>query len=127
MQRPHKEKMCFDNTKKFWKYRKICLKHEEHKNVFYYIALYLCKLINRKSNSGIPVNRDVNEFIAPHGLSGIYISKKAIIGEDCIIFHQVTIGSNTLKDSKKFGAPRIRKKCIHRCRSKNNRKCKCWK
>ena len=43
----------------------------------------------------------------PHGLSGIFISKKAKIGMNCVIFHQVTIGSNTLSDSKHFGSPTI--------------------
>ena len=31
----------------------------------------------------------------------------AKIGRNCVIFHQVTIGSNTLSDSKKCGAPII--------------------
>lgn len=45
--------------------------------------------------------------ILPHGLFGIFISHSAYIGKNCVIFQQVTIGSNTLKDSKKFGAPKI--------------------
>lgn len=28
----------------------------------------------------------------PHGLSGIFINDKAVIGCGCVIFHQVTIG-----------------------------------
>ena len=75
----------------------------------YYIYLYKCKKINRKVNSGIPVSAEINEFVVPHGLSGIYISKGAKIGNNCVIFHQVTIGSNTLKDSKKLGVPVIRR------------------
>lgn len=43
----------------------------------------------------------------PHGLMGIFISNSARIGKGCVIFQQVTIGSNTLKDSKNFGAPHI--------------------
>ena len=43
----------------------------------------------------------------PHKLSGIFISNSARIGKGCTIFHQVTIGSNTLKDSKNLGAPTI--------------------
>lgn len=38
---------------------------------------------------------------------GIFISQGAKIGENAVIFHQVTIGSNTLKDSKGYGAPQI--------------------
>lgn len=42
----------------------------------------------------------------PHGISGIFISREAKIGSNCTIFHQVTIGSNTLQDSN-FGSPVI--------------------
>ena len=43
----------------------------------------------------------------PHGLFGVFISGGAKIGADCTIFHQVTIGSNTLSNTKKPGAPTI--------------------
>lgn len=43
----------------------------------------------------------------PHDLYGIFISGGTSIGNDCIIFQHVTIGSNTLKDSKGYGAPTI--------------------
>lgn len=43
----------------------------------------------------------------PHGLFGIFISNNAVIGKNCVIFQQVTIGSNTLIDSKNFGSPKI--------------------
>lgn len=43
----------------------------------------------------------------PHGLCGIFISTDAKLGKDCVIFQQVTIGSNTLKDSKGFGSPTL--------------------
>lgn len=43
----------------------------------------------------------------PHGVFGIFISDDAIIGKDAVIFQNVTIGSNTLIDSKKFGSPKI--------------------
>ena len=33
----------------------------------------------------------------------------AEIGENCVIFQQVTIGSNTLKDSENFGSPKLGK------------------
>lgn len=45
--------------------------------------------------------------VFPHGITGIFISSGAQIGLNCVIFHQVTIGSNTLKNSKQYGAPRI--------------------
>lgn len=47
----------------------------------------------------------------PHGIFGIFISGEAVIGSNCVIFQHVTIGSNTLIDSKGFGAPTIGDKC----------------
>ena len=43
----------------------------------------------------------------PHGIQGIFISNSAKLGRDVVIFQQVTIGSNTLPDSKNPGAPVI--------------------
>lgn len=48
-----------------------------------------------------------NKPILPHGLNGIHISTKSIIGSNVIIFHQVTIGSNTIQGHKKYGSPKI--------------------
>jgi serine O-acetyltransferase len=47
------------------------------------------------------------EPIFPHGLSGIFISQSAELGPDCVIFHHVTIGSNTLITSRGLGVPRM--------------------
>lgn len=59
-------------------------------------------------NCEIPITAIVpNDTIFPHGLNGILISKGAKIGQGCTIFQQVTIGSNTLKDSKSIGSPII--------------------
>jgi serine O-acetyltransferase len=43
----------------------------------------------------------------PHGFFGIHISRGAVIGTGCVIFHEVTIGSNTLLASKSQGSPTI--------------------
>ena len=43
----------------------------------------------------------------PHGCVGVFISNDAVIGRDAGIFQQVTIGSNTLPDSKRPGSPVI--------------------
>lgn len=45
--------------------------------------------------------------VLPHGLYGIFISNSAVIGKHVIIYHHVTIGSNTVKGSKGYGAPTI--------------------
>lgn len=49
--------------------------------------------------------------ILPHGPIGIFISNGAKIGHNCVIFHQVTIGSNTLADSSHRGYPTIGDNC----------------
>jgi serine O-acetyltransferase len=43
----------------------------------------------------------------PHGPMGVFISNDAKIGKNAVIFQQVTIGSNQLKDSAKKGSPII--------------------
>lgn len=48
----------------------------------------------------------------PHGLTGILISSGAKIGKKCTIYHQVTIGSNSLGDSKGAGSPTIGDNCL---------------
>ncbi len=73
----------------------------------YYYAWRYHRLLNRY-NSSIPFSvtfDDIPTF--PHGVYGVFISMGARIGKNCVILHQVTIGSNTLKDSKHFGAPTL--------------------
>lgn len=47
----------------------------------------------------------------PHGLHGVFISSGAKVGRNAVIFHQVTIGSNTLANSNGKGAPTIGDDC----------------
>ena len=68
--------------------------------------------MQQKFNSGISLSSDIKgPLTLPHGLTGIFISRGAVIGKECVIFHQVTIGSNTLKDTKRKGAPKIGNNC----------------
>lgn len=46
-------------------------------------------------------------LILPHGVSGIFLTRSAEIGKNVVIFQQVTIGANTIKGSKSYGAPVI--------------------
>lgn len=64
------------------------------------------KILDRH-NAIIPCLDRIQPFATPHGLAGIFISYGATIGAGCTIFHQVTIGSNTLGDSRGQGAPVI--------------------
>lgn len=64
-------------------------------------------LMNR-NNADIPLETQIDSLPTfPHGLTGIFISCGAKIGKNCVIFHQVTIGSNTLPDSRGKGSPVI--------------------
>lgn len=55
---------------------------------------------------GLPAQFQSNPIL-PHGLNGIHISSMAQIGKDCVIFQQVTIGSNTISGHKRWGSPVI--------------------
>lgn len=72
------------------------------------IAKLKYKKIQKECCSSIPLSTKFNGMPTfPHGINGILISEGAVIGSGCVIFHQVTIGSNTLKDSKSKGSPTI--------------------
>ena len=76
----------------------------------YYIGIYT--LFLDRMGSYIGYNSKIQGIPCfPHGIRGIFISGGAIIGENCVIFQQVTIGSNTLIDSKGKGAPIIGDNC----------------
>lgn len=69
---------------------------------------FMCSRILYKNNASIELCTKIKGKINfPHGLNGILISAGAEIGENCTIFHQVTIGSNTANGSKKQGSPKI--------------------
>lgn len=48
-----------------------------------------------------------DNIIFPHEFNGIFISENAVIGNNVVIFQQVTIGSNNLSDSIRRGSPTI--------------------
>lgn len=73
-----------------------------------FYMLYVSRTLTR-FNASIPTTDAVAHFAAPHGFSGVYISAGAHVGEGCVIFHQVTIGSNTFRDSRGAGAPTLGK------------------
>ena len=61
-----------------------------------------------KNCAGIALGSQIDGLPTfPHGFTGIFISEGAKIGKDCVIFHQVTIGSNTLPGSRGRGCPTI--------------------
>lgn len=81
---------------------------KQHKGILKNIYEIQLLRLYRKYNCWVPTIADIKESVVfPHELNGIFISQGAKIGENCVIFHQVTIGSNNLKDSKRKGAPQI--------------------
>lgn len=64
----------------------------------------------RKNSDISPSTYIVGIPCFPHGEFGVFISRNAVIGENAVIFQQVTIGSNTLKGSN-CGSPIIGSNC----------------
>ncbi len=65
-------------------------------------------LYQYENNSSIAWNsRFKSEPCFPHGMKSIFISGGALIGNNCVIFQQVTIGSITLPDARSKGVPVI--------------------
>ncbi len=94
--------------KLFFKCRRAVLKaRERHCGFLAFFPKLICRMINRSYGAGVPVDKNIEEFSAPHGFSGVFISKDARIGKGCTIYQQVTIGSNGDKSSKHYGAPQI--------------------
>lgn len=85
----------------FWKYRERLISlGKERTRVYDAYLNHNCASIGLKSIfKAIPTT--------PHGLHGIHISDGAVLGKDITIMQNVTIGSNTLKDTKRYGAPKI--------------------
>jgi len=86
----------------FWNFKSSCkenpnkLKSKIYDNYQHYNS---CGISQFSDFRGYP--------ILPHGFFGIFVSAGATIGKNCVIFHHVTIGSNTLLDSKSAGSPSI--------------------
>lgn len=47
----------------------------------------------------------------PHGFHGVFIAGGAKIGDNCVVFHQVTIGANPMPFSSTTGIPTIGSNC----------------
>ncbi|MFH6770575.1 serine acetyltransferase [Gaetbulibacter aestuarii] len=70
--------------------------------------LFILKGFQHETNSFLPFNNKIKGPLnLMHGTYGIFISGKAVIGRNCSIYQQVTIGSNMLVDSKTLGSPNI--------------------
>ncbi len=98
-----------DPVTKFWRNRARIVRPSGWRKLFTPMYVHSNQKILDRHNAVIPCSDRIQPFATPHGLAGIFISYGANIGEGCTIFHQVTIGSNTLADSRGCGAPTIGK------------------
>ena len=95
-----------ESTDYFWELRNKAL-HAKNKFARLFYTYRYHGLMN-KFGCSIPLGTVMEgKPVLPHGLTGIFISKYAVIGKGAILYQQVTIGSNTLEDSKGAGAPVI--------------------
>lgn len=95
------------NSPKYWKRRNIVIdpssKLPRIVRLYYLLYLKRCEAFNN-ATSGIHMGFGA-QFSSipnlPHGLYGIVISHNVTVGENCTIYHQVTIGEG------RGGAPKI--------------------
>ena len=102
-------KIIIEYQNNIWSLKKIIPNINNEDRKFYICAF---EYILRKYNSWIAwTAKFENQPILPHGFSGIFISAGAKIGKNCVIFQNVTIGSNTIKNSYRKGSPTIGNDC----------------
>ena len=91
---------------KYWKYRAIVVDPNKGSRSGDLYRLWYIKRADALLNASMGTHRNCGAAFAgpphlPHGLNGIIVSHNAIIGDNCTIFHQVTIGEG------RGGAPTI--------------------
>ena len=91
---------------KYWRYREIVTNPAKGTKLGDLYRLYYIKRADAFNNASMGIHRNCGaEFASvprlPHGLNGIIVSHNAVIGKNCTIFHQVTIGEG------RCGAPVI--------------------
>jgi serine O-acetyltransferase len=75
--------------------------------VLKYLLKFPYKCTSLLLNCHVPFSVSIGEnLVLPHGFFGIFISKDTKIGNNVLIFHQVTIGSNR-HTADDFGSPII--------------------
>lgn len=93
-----------------WNLKRLCIEVNNSMLKRFLIAIYW--FYQYENNSSISwCSTLVGAPCLPHGMKSIFISGDAVIGTNCVIFQQVTIGSNTLPGSKGMGAPIVGNNC----------------
>lgn len=94
------------NHDKYWRFRQIVVDSTRGSRLGKLRRLYYIKRADAFNNASMGTHVNCGARFAtaphlPHGLNGIIVSHNAVIGADCTIFHQVTIGEG------RGGAPTI--------------------
>lgn len=82
---------------KYWRFRAIVVDPNRGTRLGDLFRLYYIKRADAFNNASMGTHRNFGASFAapprlPHGLNGIIVSHNAVIGRNCTIFHQVTIG-----------------------------------
>jgi serine O-acetyltransferase len=82
-----------------WNLKRLCI--ETRNPVLKRVLIKIYGLYQYENGSSIAWNAKFEGVPCfPHGIKSIFVSGGSRIGKNCVIFQQVTIGSNTLLDSK---------------------------
>jgi serine O-acetyltransferase len=93
-----------------WRLKQYCL--QLRFNLLRRLCIFLYQVYQAENGSSIAWCSEFEGVpCLPHGMKGIFISGGAKIGKNCVIYQQVTIGSNTLPDSQTIGTPKIGDNC----------------
>ncbi len=94
----------------FWDLRESCIKSSNPILKKVAIAVYRSYLYENSADISLDTIFE-GEPCLPHDIRGVFISGGAKIGKNAVIFQQVTIGSISLPDANKIGAPTIGDNC----------------
>ena len=91
---------------KYWKYRAVLVDPSRGTKLGDLYRLWYIKRADAFNNASMGTHRNFGASFAeppqlPHGLNGIIVSHNAVVGKNCRIFQQVTIGEG------RGGAPKI--------------------
>lgn len=91
----------------FWSFRRLLMRYEAGSAPRRVLQrIYYAYLHGYGAHIGHTAHFE-SEPCLPHNLHGIFVAGGARIGRGCVVFHQVTIGANSLPDSKGVGSPTV--------------------
>lgn len=96
--------------KGYWKMRQYLTDNKKHNGLKAIWYLYRIKRMDAFNNASLGTHIGYSAIFKeppklPHGIRGIFVSHRAVIGKNAVIFHHVTIGEG------KNGAPQIGDNC----------------